>query len=250
MPLAPDQHFQNGGGGYAAFRPTYPKALAERLAQQAPNRSLALDVGCGTGQLSVLLAEQFERVEAVDVSADQLAHAEQRGNLRYQLSPAESLPFADASMALVSVGQAAHWFDLPRFYAEAQRVAQPGALLALVTYTVMSIEAPLSASFDAFYAGSLAGYWPAERRHVERGYADLPFPFEELVAPECFIERHWDCETFLGYVETWSAVKAARRQGQAAMIERFADEARARWPQGQSLKMVWPVKCRLGRLRP
>jgi SAM-dependent methyltransferase len=131
MPLAPDQHFQNGGGGYAAFRPTYPKALAERLAQQAPNRSLALDVGCGTGQLSVLLAEQFERVEAVDVSADQLAHAEQRGNLRYQLSPAESLPFADASMALVSVGQAAHWFDLPRFYVEAQRVAQPGALLGL-----------------------------------------------------------------------------------------------------------------------
>jgi SAM-dependent methyltransferase len=248
MTFAADQHFQHGGSGYAAYRPTYPSALARQLTALAPNQQRALDVGCGTGQLSVLLADEFEAVEAVDISADQLKHAEARTNLRYQQSPAESLPFADGSMSLITVGQAAHWFDLPRFYAEAQRVAQPGAVIALVSYSVLSIAEPLSAAFQAFYAGALADFWPPERRHVERGYADLPFPFDELQAPSLRIERHWNCEAFLGYVETWSAVKAARRQGSSALVADFAQEARALWPAGQRLKIVWPVICRLARL--
>ena len=69
------QHFQSGGEAYAHYRPTYPATLAEALAALSPAQRLAVDVGCGTGQLSVLLANHFDQVIATDVSADQLSHA-------------------------------------------------------------------------------------------------------------------------------------------------------------------------------
>ena len=62
-------HFSDLAAGYAAHRPTYPKGLVDYLAGLAPARRLAWDCGCGSGQLSTLLADAFERVTATDASA-------------------------------------------------------------------------------------------------------------------------------------------------------------------------------------
>lgn len=248
--LASNQHFQDGGSAYANFRPTYPPELAAHLSGLCAHRNRALDVGCGNGQLSAQLADHFEHADASDVSADQLKNAAQRDNLHYQLGSAEHLAFEASSIDLITVAQAAHWFDLPRFYAEVERIAAPGAVLALISYSVLSIEPPLAERFDRFYVDDLASFWPPERRHVERGYRDLPFPFEELDPPSLDIVRQWDCAHFLGYVETWSAVKAARRQGQGDLIDAFCQDARRLWPGSgqQALKIVWPIRMRLARL--
>lgn len=42
------------------------------------------------------------------------------------MSGAETLPFPAQSVQLITAGQACHWFDLPKFYAEADRVLVPG----------------------------------------------------------------------------------------------------------------------------
>lgn len=140
--FAANQHFQDGGATYASYRPSYPPELADYLSGLAQGRARALDVGCGNGQLSAMLADRFEREDASDVSADQLASAEPRANLTYHHAPAESLPFDKASMQLITVAQAAHWFDLPRFYDEVRRIAAARAVLALVSYSVLSIAPP------------------------------------------------------------------------------------------------------------
>ena len=44
-------HFSTRSAEYAAYRPTYPRALVDFLADAAPDTELALDCGCGTGQL-------------------------------------------------------------------------------------------------------------------------------------------------------------------------------------------------------
>ncbi|MBF3045820.1 methyltransferase domain-containing protein, partial [Pseudomonas aeruginosa] len=64
-------HFSTGSANYAAHRPTYPARLVDELAALCPGTRLALDCGCGTGQLTVLLAERFERVVGTDASAAQ-----------------------------------------------------------------------------------------------------------------------------------------------------------------------------------
>src|ERR1700752_4454868 len=53
-------HFSHIATDYATHRPTYPTALVALLARLAPARRLAWDAGCGSGQLSVLLADRFE----------------------------------------------------------------------------------------------------------------------------------------------------------------------------------------------
>ena len=51
--------FEQGGEAYARFRPHYPEELTDYLAGTVTDRSLAVDVGCGTGQLTRQLARQM-----------------------------------------------------------------------------------------------------------------------------------------------------------------------------------------------
>src|SRR5204862_514321 len=68
-----EDHFSEIAAPYAAHRPSYPAALDDFLARLAPETRLAWDAGCGSGQLSVLLAGPFDRVGATDASAAALA---------------------------------------------------------------------------------------------------------------------------------------------------------------------------------
>lgn len=242
--------FYQGGADYARFRPDYPPELAAYLAGLAPERSMAVDIGCGNGQLTATLADHFDRVLGLDPSADQLASAARAANLTYLCAPAEVLPVQDASASLITAAQAAHWFDLPAFYAEARRIARPGAIIALISYGVPVLETPaLQARFDRFYRTEIDPYWPPERKLVESGYRGIDFPFAEFEAPPLSITRDWDRAGFLGYVSTWSALKKARAAGQAGIAEEFARDLVTLWPEAERAERItWPISMRIGRI--
>src|SRR3954469_3165063 len=109
-------HFSTGSAGYASHRPTYPTALAAWLAETAPARKLAWDCGCGSGQLSTLLGDSFEKVIATDASAEQIRNAKPHPHVEYRTEPAEASSLDSDSADLITVAQAAHWLDLDRFY--------------------------------------------------------------------------------------------------------------------------------------
>ncbi len=239
--------FDQGGQSYAQYRPEYPEALAAFLAAAAPATRLAVDVGCGNGQLTTLLARHFAQVAGIDPSADQIAHARAASGVAYAVAPAEKLPFADGVASAITAAQAAHWFDLPAFYAEVRRVAHQGAVVALISYGVLALEGALGERFLRFYAEDIGPFWPPERRLVDAGYAGMDFPFAERPAPAFAIEQAWDLGQFLGYVATWSAVKNARQAGKGALLAAFADEFAALWGDAAERKRVtWPLHMRLG----
>jgi ubiquinone/menaquinone biosynthesis C-methylase UbiE len=97
---------------YASSRPTYPDGLFNFLSECCQMRDLAWDCGCGNGQAAIGLAEHFTRVEATDVSAEQIAHAKVKERVNYSVSPAEKTQFEDQSVDLICVAQALHWFDV------------------------------------------------------------------------------------------------------------------------------------------
>ena len=68
------------------------------------------------------------------------------------------------------------------------------------------------------YADIVGAYWPPERRIVEDGYRTLPFPFDELAAPEFEMVHSWNLEHLMGYlgvVVVDSAVSKGERQRSA-----------------------------------
>lgn len=239
--------FDRGGRDYARYRPDYPEELARFLAGVAPDRRLAIDVGCGNGQFTALLARHFDAVIGLDPSADQIANAVPHDRIRYEVTPAERLGCADGSASLITAAQAAHWFDLPRFYAEARRVGVPGGAIALISYGVARLEPELNDRFLAFYTDEIGPWWPPERHLVDSGYADIPFPFRELPAPDREIVRSWSAPDFLGYISTWSAVRRARKAGQATMLEAFSRDMLRLWGEPARPRTIrWPIAMRLG----
>lgn len=242
--------FTQGGQAYARHRPDYPPELAATLAQLVAQPRVALDVGCGNGQLTVQLAQHVDQVIGIDPSQDQIDHAESRANIRYLCAPAEQLPLPDQSVDLITAAQAAHWFDMPAFCAEVQRVARPGAVVALITYGVLHVDDPeIDRIVQGFYTRVIGPYWPAERRHVENGYRELYFPFRELEVPAMAIRRRWDLQELVGYVGTWSAVKAAERVlGSSAMLE-FGQRLEQVWGHADVKRgITWPLAVRAGRM--
>jgi len=244
-------HFSEISAAYAAHRPSYPAALVDFLARLAPARRLAWDAGCGSGQLSVLLAGAFERVVATDASPEQIGRAASHTRVEYRCARAEESGLPESVADLETAAQAVHWFDLPSYYAEVRRVVRPGGIVALISYGVVTVGADVDAVIQPFYRSVLASYWPPERRHVDDGYRSLSFPFEEIDAPALEIRLDWRLPDLVGYVGTWSAVWAleqAEGPGPLATFRRALEAAWGRGPATTVRTVRWPLVLRVGRV--
>ncbi len=247
MPGPFKDHFSALAADYQRYRPGYPEALFDWLAALAPARDLALDVATGSGQAAVGLARHFRRVRATDPSAAQLARAARHPRIDYALETAESIALPDASVDLLAAAQAAHWFDGPRFFAEARRVLRPGGVIALWTYEKFRVDARVDTLVDDFYRDVVGPYWPRERRHVEEGYRSLGFPLAQLAAPPFALETSWDADTALAYLGTWSAVQRYREARGRDPLERIAPLLREVWGQAER-PMRWPIHLCVARV--
>ncbi|MBY0488842.1 MAG: class I SAM-dependent methyltransferase [Gemmatimonadaceae bacterium] len=242
-------HFGIVARGYAAHRPTYPGELFAWLATQVPTRALAWDVGCGSGQASVALADHFERVVATDLNAQQIEAAVPHPRVAYHAAAAHMSGLSDRSVSLVTVAQALHWFDVDAFHAEVKRVLVPGGVIAEWTYSLMFTPGhervgALVNDLDRL----VHPWWPPERRHVDDHYAMLPFPFGSLEAPWFRMTAEWTKGQLLGYLSTWSAItrcKALTGQDLLAEFEAALEEA---WGTRSTVLVEWPLTLRVGYL--
>ena len=242
-------HFSSVAEQYASFRPRYPAALFDYLAALCPERRLAWDCACGSGQASVPLGDRFESVLATDASAAQVAAASTHPRVRYQVARAEQSGLDSASADLVTVAQALHWLDLAPFYAEVTRVLRPGGVLAVWTYgSPHSAVPPIESVLARFLSEMIGPYWPPERALVDSGYRTLPFPFPEVAPPEFAIEQRWSLPHLLGYVRSWSATSRYVARHRIDPVIALEASLLAPWGEPQTTHVIrWPLSMRLGR---
>jgi ubiquinone/menaquinone biosynthesis C-methylase UbiE len=244
-------HFSTVAKRYADFRPHYPAALFDYLATLVPRNSLVWDCAAGNGQAAVDLAQRFEKVIATDASREQIASAKPHPDIEFRVAPAEQSGLADKSVALITVAQALHWFDLERFYTEANRVLRPNGVLAVWAYGINEVEGEaVDQLAQDFYSKTVGPYWPPERKLVEEAYRTIPFPFSELAPPSFRMKAQWTLDQLLGYFSTWSAtnrfIKATRRNP----LGPLSAELSRVWGDPNSTRfVVWPVSLRVGRRR-
>lgn len=236
--------------GYANHRPTYPDEMFAWLAQQCSATDVAWDCGAGSGQATVSLAEHFRRVLATDASAAQLAQAPVHAQIDWRVAPAEESGLPASCADAVVVAQALHWFDLERFHAEVRRVLKPSGVIAVWSYGVSTIDGEgIDEIVGVFYREVVGPYWPRERRHVETGYRDLPFPFTTIAAPAFTMQARWSLDALMGYFGSWSATAAFVKARGFDPIDELRHELQTVWgPAAQTRSVRWPLSLRAGRV--
>jgi hypothetical protein len=100
-----------------------------------------------------------------------------------------------------------------------------------------------------FYDDVLQPYWPPERRHVETDYRALDFPFSRVDTPEFEMRASWTLERFIGYVRSWSGVRAMEQALGLGPTNALRAEVGPLWGEpGASRDVRWPLTVRAGRI--
>jgi SAM-dependent methyltransferase len=188
-PTSDPSDFGSRATAYDELRPL-DRGAQELIEEMVREAGLAgrrvLDIGCGTGRLAGILAEQHgASVSGVDPSPEMLEVAQRRGIPGIELvqGRAEELPFADGVFERAVMSLVVQHVDRKRAFDEALRVLAPAGRFVVATP----------------HPDFFAGYWMADffpswvEVEVARfpGEAALAAEFEEAgFASSRFVE-HW-----------------------------------------------------------
>ena len=238
-------HFSGHAAHYADARPGYPAALFADLAAACVAHDRAWDCATGNGQAARSLARHFSEVIATDASAEQIASAAPATGIRYRVAQAENPGLDTASVNLITVAQALHWFDIDRFFAVAEQLLCPGGVLACWSYGTCTVEPACDAVTRAVYE-FVDEFWPPERRIVERGYRDIVAPLPVFELPGYDMSVTWDVGQMLAYIGSWSACQRYERARGVSPLRGYEDALREHWGGGRRI-VRWPlslIACR------
>lgn len=133
-------------GFYHQYRRGYPSVVIDTLtgAFSLTGSDLAIDLGCGTGQLTLPIACRVHAVAGVDPEPDMLARARQAAaeqgitNVSWLLAADTDIPALAALLGgrragAVTIGQALHWMRYRELIPALVPLLRPGGGIAVVT---------------------------------------------------------------------------------------------------------------------
>lgn len=212
---------------YFEFRPKYPEVLAKHVISLVPSerRNMYVDIACGSGQLTNLIAPSFRQSVGLDQSISQLSEAITVEGLEFKAGSAFALPFPEASVDLITVAQALHWLvPYERFFAEVDRVLKPGGVFVTAAYAFPQlVKKEANDVVKAFYIDLLGGHlspgqpgcwWETNRPTIDGFYADILYPYPTKL--EKFpVLRSVPVKDYVNYLRTLSAYRTLLRAGHA-----------------------------------
>ena len=197
--------FGSAAADYELGRPGWPVEAVD--APGVPRESTVLDLAAGTGKLTRVLVERFDRVLAVEPLDGMRAVLEEVvPDAEALAGEAESIPLEDASVDAVFVAEAFHWFGGdPAAVAEIARVLRPGGTLVVMwNERGGPTEPPLPEEYRRRVRArrEATAEWPYGdgrwRPAVEAG------PFGPIEQASVENEHVLDRETLLASVRSWS----------------------------------------------
>lgn len=236
MTVDPRLRFREVADLYERYRPGYPDALVEWIVRETglrPGAKVA-DLGSGTGISSRLFqGHGFDvvGVEPNDAMRERAVRA--GGGPRYVAGEAAATGLGDASVELVTVAQAFHWFEPEAALAEIARILVPGGACA-VFWNLRSVT-PLLDEYEALLRRFSTDYSDAWRpgpameairrspriRHLREREFELT---ERLTREQLFGRAH-----SASYVQHGVAEPEAFDRELAAIFDRHQEDGRVTW---------------------
>jgi SAM-dependent methyltransferase len=239
---------------YDAYRSPPPPEVIAAIVRVSELRqgSTVLEIGCGTGQLSVGLAEHGVALTAVELGPHLAARARQNlarfPNIRIEITSFEAWPLADATFDAVVCANAFHWLDPHVRAAKSAAALRPGGHLTILTVHHVSGGTP------GFFADTQPLY-------VKWGMSDdpqyqLPAPnevptmYEELDSlPElCAVERQrfeipmrHTTTSYIGWLTTDSLVNTLDDEAKGGFLSDMQQLIESRYDGDVSRNYVYEV---------
>jgi SAM-dependent methyltransferase len=212
---------------YEQARPAYPRRLADELVELsgAGLCSSVLEVGCGTGQLTRLVAPQVRSVLCVELGP-QLAAVARRTltahtNVEVLTADFEHWEPGSRPFDLVMAATAWHWIDPELRYAKAARLLAPSGALAVVATRHVLPEAGdefIAAELqDAYRAIGEGDAWFPRPEEVDDEAAEIAASghFRDVRVSRYLVEETYTSEEYVALLETFSGhrtIEPARRE--------------------------------------
>lgn len=224
---------------YDRYRPSPPEVVVEALVELAgiEHNRRVLEIGCGTGQLSVALARRGADLVAVELGAELAALARERlssfPNARVEVSAFEDWALPAEAFDAVVCANAFHWLDPTVRFEKCAAALCPGGSLAIVVVHHVRGGTP------GFVADTQAAYvrWGlSEAPYEPPAPSALPPSYPELEDLEVFSAVHRRCfelalprttDEYVGWLRTDSLVSTlddGARRGFLGDIEQLIDE--------------------------
>lgn len=132
-----------------------------------------LDVGCGNGELAIMLAAAGHSVVGLDPSEECIAEARARGNgekVRFACASFESFEAEEPFDAIVFVASL-HHMDMEKSLTKSKGLLAPGGVIAVV-----GLASPSTALDHAIEALRVVPSWLSSKMHRMKTSEDLGIP--------------------------------------------------------------------------
>ena len=250
-------------GFYHQYRRGYPPAVIDALigAFSLTGDDVVIDLGCGTGQLTLPIASRVRAVTGVDPAPDMLARARQAAaeqgvkNVSWLLGADTDIPALAALLGsrcagAVTIGQALHWMRYRELIPALVPLLRPGGGIAVITNgTPMWLQdSPWSRALRGFleqWLGAPASSTCGTDDESQQRYRDT-MTQAGLVVTEtsCAYTDELDLDHLVGGV--YSALPARRLPAPDQRAE-FADQIRRAVAPHAPFTEPVPVRMLLGR---
>jgi len=198
--------FETTAPYYARFRPGYPDIFFRHVIQRfgLDGQGRLLDLGCGTGQLTLPLAPLFAETIGMDPEIEMLEEAEQQAkeagvaNIQWLRGSSADLNANLGSFRLVGMGRSFHWMNRDAVLAALFDIVEPGGGVVIVS------EKSLwkSERNCEEVTKKVIKKWLGERRRAGSSFYAHPQDHHEVVIDRSPFKS---VETFrLRYEHTWS----------------------------------------------
>jgi ubiquinone/menaquinone biosynthesis C-methylase UbiE len=249
------ERFSGRVADYERYRSRYPSQVIDILVERCglTRDDLVADIGAGTGMFAELFLQFGNAVVAVEPNSEMRAACEKLAaawpGLTVKDGTGEQTGIEDASVDLIAVGRAFHWFALKRTRPEFQRILKPGGWVVLASNSRVRDDSPISQAYEAVLREHGTDYAANRERYEIAPRVDTFFAGGELFRSEIAGEQKLTLEEFLGLTQSFSVTPTPdhpKYEGMQKALRAFF----VQWQKDDVVTLRTMCRIACGRLAP